>query len=415
MSKKKDDLNKPTAIESGKPLTPVRTDGNTSTVIVAEEAEPGAVKTAAMPAWQEDGAPLQLNTQPTPAWPITDTGKPALTAGSTDRQPALAVTTDKERPALNRSLTPDPGVPVTQQTPAWDEEAAKPLVTEPTPAWEDVAEVKTRGVPALKPDDAVNQATKVKLAQVSNDEVGQAMTRPTRRNSIPRPVLLGLAGLTTLSVVLLAWLFARSGPEVKDPSRLEKIPGLPAMAKKAGPAPLPEKRADVTDVIAKPKEPPRPALTTELLLDAGAGLQPESKTVPASIVRIDTEPPVSITWNGVDYGWTPALITMPVGQHTVSIENKDVGLKRSLTVNASNEERTFLRFEFAKGWLSIDRPKTAKVSVAGVPVKDRAILLWEGRHRIDVVFGNGQKTSKTADVVSGVTAEVFFDDPLPQE
>lgn len=413
MSKKKDDLNKPTAIESGKPLTPVRTDGSTSTIIVADDTDPGAVKTAAMPAWEEDPPP-QLNTQPTPAWPITDKGRPALGVSTTDRQPALSPTTDPQR-----ALEPDPAIPVTQQTPAWDEEAAKPkpgLVTEPTPAWEEnVAEVKTRGVPALKQDAAANQATKVKLAEVSNDEVARAMTRPTRRNSIPRPIVLGLVGLTTLSLVLLFWLFASSGPDVKDPSRLEKIPGLPTVAKKAGPAPLPEKRADVTDVIAKPKEPPRPALTTELILDAGAGLEPEVKKVPASIVRIDTEPAVAISWNGVDYGWTPALITMPVGQHTLAIENKDVGLKRSLTVTASNEERTFLRFEFAKGWLSIDRPKTSKVSVGGVPVKDRAILLWEGRHRIDVVFGNGQKASKTADVVSGVTAEVFFDDPLPQE
>lgn len=402
MSKKKDDLNKPTAIESGKPLTPVRTDGSTSTVIVADDTDPGAVKTAAMPAWVEDDeAPQQLNTAPTPAWPITDKGLPALATG----------TTDKERPAH--------ALPVTQPTPAWEEAPAKPkpgLVTEPTPAWEEnVSEVETRGVPAVKPDAVLNQPTKVQLAPVTNEEVGKAMTRPSRRNAIPRPIMLGLVGLTTLSLVLLFWLFASGGPDVKDPSRLEKIPGLPVAAKKAGPAPLPEKRADVTDLIATPKEPPRPALTTELILDAGAGLAPEVKTVPASIVRIETEPPVSITWNGVDYGWTPALITMPVGQHTLSIENKDVGLKRPLTVTASNEERTFVRFEFAKGWLSIDRPKSAKVSVAGVPVKDRAVLVWEGRHRIDVVFGNGQKASKMADVVRGVTAEVFFDDPLPQE
>lgn len=407
MSKKKDDLNKPTAVESGKPLTPVRTDGNTSTVIVADEADPVAVKTAAMPAWpDEEAPPPQLNTAPTPAWPTTDKGKPALVATST---------TDRERPAH----TPTPGLPVTQQTPVWEEEPKKPkpgLVTEPTPVWEEnVAEVKTRGVPAVKHDAALNQPTKVQLAPVTNEEVGKAMTRPSRRNAIPRPIMLGLAGLTTVSVVLLLWLFARSGPDVKDPSRLEKIPGLPAVAKKAGPAPLPEKRADVTDLIATPKEAPRPALTTELVLDAGAGLEPEVKKVPASIVRIETEPPVAISWNGVDYGWTPALITMPVGQHTLAIENKDVGLKRPLTITASNEERTFLRFEFAKGWLSIDRPKNAKVSVAGVPVKDRAVLVWEGRHRIDVVFGNGQKASKMVDVVRGVTAEVFFDDPLPQE
>jgi hypothetical protein len=65
--------------------------------------------------------------------------------------------------------------------------------------------------------------------------------------------------------------------------------------------------------------------------------------------------------------------------------------------------------------VSIDRPETATVLVDGVKVKDRTVALWEGRHRIDVVFRGGQKASKTADVVRGETSEVFFDEPLPNE
>jgi hypothetical protein len=48
-------------------------------------------------------------------------------------------------------------------------------------------------------------------------------------------------------------------------------------------------------------------------------------------------------------------------------------------------------------------------------VNGQPALLWEGRHRVDVVFRNGQKESKVVDVVRGTTAELFFDEPLPQE
>jgi hypothetical protein len=374
---KKQPLNQPTpAVETGKPLTPLRADGPTNTVIVAEEADdPRAVKTSAMEAFVAPPAEGATTTQPTPAWPSA---------------PAEAAI-------------------VTAETPVWEE---------------DVANVKTRAVatpPANATDattvglGAVDGSTRVELAPVA-DDVRQAVTRPSQRpDALSKPVKLALAAIGTLSLVLMLWLFGRSDT-VADPSRPAPIAKLPKLEKPTAPAPLPEKRVDITPTIAAPKEAARPPLTMDLTVDAGAGLPPEVKKVPASIVRIETEPLVAVSWNGEDFGWTPALITMPVGQNVIVIENKEVGLKKSMTITAADEERTFLRFEFAKGWLSIDRPATAKVSVEGVGrVSQRAILVWEGRHRIDVVFASGQKASKVADVVRGETAELFFDEPLPQE
>lgn len=367
---KKPTLNETAAVvEDGKPLTPIRTDGPTNTVIVAEEVDPRAVKTSAMPAWPtpEAASAVPLTTQPTPAW------------------------SEGEQPVAN----------------------PRSIVTEPTPAWEaEVSSVPTRAVAVPSPN--ANEATRVELAPVVSEEVRQAVTRPTRKpGALSKPIKLGLVGAGTLSLIALLWLFGRSDT-VKDPSRPVPISKLPIIVEKPV-APLPEKHVDVTPILAKPEAPKRPPLTMELTLDAGAGLPPLVKSVPASIVRIETEPMVSVSWNGDDFGWTPALITMPVGQNVITVENKEVGLKKSMTITASDEERTFLRYEFAKGWLSVDRPASAKVSVGGVAVQKREVLLWEGRHRVDVVFRNGQKESKVVDVVRGTTAELFFDEPLPQE
>lgn len=361
MSRPKDDP--PKAADTLDAPRPPRVEPS-QTVIVDEDAvvDPASQKTAAMPAWPADGAPL-----------------------------------------------------ATQPTPAWTEPAPHPsgVVTEPTPAWEQSDTTRPR--PALKVSELPTRAQLAPVAP-SEDEVRRAVTRPSeavKRRQLPRAVKLALAGVGSLALVSMLWLFGRADV-VQDPSRPVPLSKLPLAIPKEAPPP-PEKRVDVTPVIAAPKEPPRPPLSMELTLDAGAGLPPETKTVPASIVRIETEPTATISWNGEDFGWQPALITMPVGQNFITVENKELGLKKTLSITAADTERTFLRFEFAKGWLSVDRPGNAKVSVEGVKVTQRAVLVWEGRHRVDCVFGNGQKASKLVDIVRGETAELFFDDPLPQE
>jgi hypothetical protein len=378
----------PQAIEDPRPLTPVRTDGPTNTVITAEEVDPREAKTAALPAWSEaDEAPVVPITQPTPAWP------------------AASSTSSGE--------TSSPAVPITRPTPAWP--AAGPASTDETPAPEvHVEAVTTRPVerPAPRPD-----VTAAELAVVDSSAHLRGVT--TTPSKVPRPRLsrstrLILVGSTAVMALALAVVAARR-ERPADPSRpipLAKVPQTKPLPKEPPPKPAP--RVDVTPELVA-KEAPRPPLTMELSLDAGAGQPPLTKTVPASIVRIETEPMVKVTWNGEDYGLTPVLLTMPVGPNLITVENKDLGFKKTMTITAASEERTFLRFEFARGWVSIDRPETATVLVDGVKVKDRTVALWEGRHRIDVVFRGGQKASKTADVVRGETSEVFFDEPLPNE
>ena len=350
------------AVEDPRPLTPVRTDGPTNTVIVAEEVDPRDARTAAMPAWDE--------------------GR---------------------------------GVPVTQPTPAWSEAAPASTDETPAPAAEvDVEAVMTRPVerPAPRPD-----VTAAELEALdSNAHLRGVITTPSkvprgRLSKSTRLVLVGSAAVMALALLVVA---ARRERPVVDPSRpipMAKVAPTKPVPKEPPPKPAP--RVDVTaDLVVK--ETPRPPLTMELHVDAGAG-QTLTKTVPASIVRLETEPMVKVSWNGDDYGLTPVLITMPVGPNVITVENKDLGLKRTMTITAANEERTFLRLEFGKGWVSIDRPESATALVDGAKVKDRTVALWEGRHRIDVVFRGGQKASKTADVVRGETSEVFFDEPLPNE
>jgi len=418
---------KPEVSESSAPSRPkLRPDPS---VIVAPEVPTAATPTpgAEAPPLVEATLPI---TAPTPAWETDPgeriAGEPLPAPATSPPQPMPTQPT----PAWN-DAAPLPSGMVTETAPAWSDEAKPPasadttgpladpgpqanVVTEATPAWVDASVDRSlkdgttrRKLPATP---AEPDATRLKLPQVA-DEVPAGVTRPTRRpGGLSRPLKLGLAAFFTLSLVFIVWVFGRSD-DVLDPSRPELIRTVKTTA-----VPLPpEKKVDVTPVIAAPKEPPKPAVPMELVVDAGDGAANVTH-VSGSIVRIETEPPTNVFWNGNDFGWTPVLITMPVGPNTITLENKDQAFKRTLSVTAANEERTFLRFEFAKGWLSIDRPRTAKaVLVDGVKMMHSPLLLWEGRHRIEVVFANGQKGTKNADVVRGDTAELFFDDPLPQE
>lgn len=354
-----------------RPLTPVRVDGPTNTIIVAEEVDPREVKTAALPSVEDASSPVDPTTQPTPAWPDT--------------------------PA-------DP--PTTQPTPAWSDEVAA----------EAVEGISTRPVarPAPRPDVTAPEL-------VALDSKAQLRGVTTKPSKVPRLALSQSTRLLLLAssgVILLALGYvaaARRAP-VMDPSRPTPMAKAPrAKPPPMEPVPKPVAPVDGTMGLVAPKEAPRPPLTMELQVDAGRGLPLVTTTVPASIVRLETEPTVKVSWSGDDYGLTPVLITMPVGPNVVTVENKDLGLKRTMTITAAPEERTFLRYEFARGWVSVDRPAGATLFVDGAKVKDRTITLWEGRHRLDVTFRNGQKASQVADIVRGETIDVFFDEPLPNE
>lgn len=360
MSQKKPDPLQPTpAIEDGRPLTPARADGPTHTVIVAEE--------------------------------LRDTGKTVS---------MLLPTTDRSLPAVPEA-PPEVAVEVgvaaldTRPVDAGATRLTLPPVAEPTTT-----------LPTLPP--VTPQTTLSTLPSV--EDVPAVVTRPTR---VPRPLapLIAVGAVVALLVFLGALRFATSEPE-PDPSRPRPLVPRAALPAPAPPAPPP--RAPVNADPPTPSPSVRAPLSLTLTLDAGNGAV-ETTVVPASVVRIETDPPTTISWNGERYGPQPALLTLPVGPNVITVENPELGLKKSVTITANPEERTFLRLEFARGWLSVDRPASAKVSVGGVPVRERAVQLWEGRHRVDVVFANGQRTSRSVDVVRGETAEVFIEEPPPAE
>ncbi len=299
----------------------------------------------------------------------------------------------------------------TDTSPVWDERSTSPI-----PDSSPVPTVSREPPRAVEPKPA--DRTEVQLAKVASlEELRKVVTRPSASpgaRRVPPKVLKALAAIGTLALVLLVWLYGRSDP-LKDPSRPVPL-SRTTRVKPTAPAPIapPVKGADVPAVIAAPKAPPRAPLIMQVTVDAGAGLT-QTRTVPASVVRIETDPPCTVSYQGDDYGPQPVLITMPVGPNVITVENPEVGLKRQVTIKASDEERTFLRLEFVRGWVDVDAPAGAKVSIDGVPAKGRTITIWEGRHRVDVVFANGQKASKSADVVRGETTQLFFDAPVPNE
>jgi hypothetical protein len=382
------------------------------------DVDPDGESTTAMPALTNADSQALPITVPVPAWtePTPGEGDPA----STPLERASDTFDELESPTTRPSPVSDDGAagaPSTAPEPTWPDESEAAVLTRPTAAFRHGAaprmapgEGPTPRAPARhqppRPDAVA--ALEVAFAETASS-LDQVTT--TRSKARPRPrerLVVGIGVAVVLALSLALALTSRSS--VEDPSRPTAMAkASPARQLKVEPAlKLPPTRDAPPEATATPG--PRPPLTMEVPGDGGV-----TATVPASIVRIETDPVVRVTWNGQDFGVTPALLTLPVGPNAVTVENKELGLKRTLTITAAAEERTFLRVEFARGWLSVDRPEGATVLVDGVKLKERTAAFWEGRHRIDVTFRGGQKASKTADVVRGETAEVFFDAPLPTE
>jgi hypothetical protein len=358
----------------------------------------------------------QFKTEPVPAWASEGTGTHAgpPDKGSLGASALANVTTHAQLRGVHR-LSSDTAKTELPPPKTFAPDTAKTELPPPETFAPDTTKTELPPVEAFLPRDAhapaLTSGGGQSLAVASEAEMRRVDTRPVsrgQRGELSRGVKLGLTSVATLCFVLMVWVFGRQDT-VKDPSLPSPLKPFPK--KVASKAPVVEKKVDVSDVVAAPKAALKPALSMQLVVDAGFG-STETKTVSASIVRIETEPLTEVFWSGQSFGWTPALITMPVGLNALTFENKNLGLRRTMTVSANDEERTFLRFEFAKGWLSIDRPASAKVTIDGAKVLGRTIGLWEGRHRVDVVFANGAKATKLADVVRGETAEVFFDEPI---
>lgn len=207
-----------------------------------------------------------------------------------------------------------------------------------------------------------------------------------------------VAGATAVGVLLVVWLFVKF--EEPPPDVGQASPIVPKSGQKPD--------AKLTPV---PVEAPR-ALTIDQVVDAGNG---ETRTIQAAAgtVRIVTDPDCYVTVDGRELGMAPVLVTLPAGKNQVLLENKKLFFRRTVTVDVTANEQTAVRFAFSQGWIELDAPKGAKVTVDGRPATGTHVQVWEGPHKVEVTFADKKKTRavKMAEVAAGMTTSVHFEAP----
>jgi hypothetical protein len=210
-------------------------------------------------------------------------------------------------------------------------------------------------------------------------------------------ILLG-AGVVALVALIFVWFSKLADAEATDPGEVTKI----AHAKEAPPKPNPS--------VMQRTEAPR--VVVEQTVDAGHG---ESRTVlaAAGTVRIVTDPDTNVFVDGKDLGPQPVLVTLPVGKQSVLLRNDKLGFKRTVSVDVVPNELTAVRFAFSMGWIEIDAPEGAKVSIDGKATTGRHIQVWEGTHKVEVAHSDKKHTHavQSAEVTASMTTSVHFEAP----
>jgi hypothetical protein len=206
------------------------------------------------------------------------------------------------------------------------------------------------------------------------------------------------AGAAALLVLVVVWVFKLADTDTADPGAAKPI----AQAREPAPKPT----------VAAPTRVEPTRVVVEQTVDAGNG---ESRTVltNAGTVRIVTEPDTNVFVDGKDLGPQPVLITLPVGKQSVILRNDKLGFKRAVFVDVLANQQTSVRFAFATGWIEIDAPEGAKISVDGKATPSRHVQVWEGVHKVEVTHSNKKHTHavQTADVTASMTTSVHFEAP----
>lgn len=215
---------------------------------------------------------------------------------------------------------------------------------------------------------------------------------PEKRPLGLREIRLAAAAGATLGAfsLVMVWLIA-SGPTSMPPAP------VPARA----PAPVVVARTAARAFEQKAPEPPQ----TIYLDVAKPGGGTERK--PAGVIKVIARPPADVSVIGGDsFGRTPVQVLAPVGPQKLLLENRELGLKRVVTVDFQPGINASREIESGRGWLEIRAPFDSKVLVDNKPVGVSPLplqTLYEGSHTVDVVLADRSRDSHQVDVVAGMT------------
>jgi len=107
-----------------------------------------------------------------------------------------------------------------------------------------------------------------------------------------------------------------------------------------------------------------------------------------SFVDIAVEPAVDVSLNGRPLGKSPVQLSLPVGKHTVQLNDPERLIHVSRTFTVGPKSKTSVRLALRTGFVKVTAPQGAQISIddktmGTAPIEE--FSLFEGRHRILVI------------------------------
>jgi hypothetical protein len=129
----------------------------------------------------------------------------------------------------------------------------------------------------------------------------------------------------------------------------------------------------------------------------------------SAYLSLDATEPMNVSIDGTPAGTVPLhRYKLSPGEHRVRLDNRVLGVSRTIRVALRPGEELSRKEAFAKGRLNVSSQPWADVFVDGKKLGTTPLAareLWEGRHAVRLVGAQGEKTI-TVEVVAGQTAVV---------
>jgi len=108
-----------------------------------------------------------------------------------------------------------------------------------------------------------------------------------------------------------------------------------------------------------------------------------------SLVELAVEPAVEVSLDGRSLGRSPVQLSLPVGKHTVQLNDPERLIHVSRTITVGPKTKTSVHLALRTGFVKVTAPQGAQISIDNksmgtAPLEE--FSLFEGRHRIFVTL-----------------------------
>jgi hypothetical protein len=121
-----------------------------------------------------------------------------------------------------------------------------------------------------------------------------------------------------------------------------------------------------------------------------------------AMIHFEVDPvTTTVTVDGKRIGNTPLDAQLKRGLNEVVLESPVLGCRLVATLDVRSDAR--VTYALPTGWLAIDAPADAKVTVDGQPVSRHTMLTCSGHHQVEATFADGKRVSQQLRVEPALT------------